>query len=467
MRKNYCKILKKVYNIYVCISYNFIGTFVFKRNAKYKQYQANEEVQMKKLYITLLAAVFAFAALTALTVPAAAVDLNETSDLTQLVTSNYKDAFMTIDTDGDQVKISGVFKDDLPNGIYFPLVEDTDNHLYVQSDGRFSGDITAKPLENGYYTFAVRFESRLIYSYTLKYNDGWSVPDNGIAAANAEKLKKITEAPPIAAAYYLSDEADRDEIEWTLEKLEGIVEDVCADETDDYIKAMKLIFWIGDNIAYDHAAAETSVTMDTVAVHNVLERGRTTCAGFANTFSALLEIAGIRSVNLKGAAVAGEITYPDLPTGTENHEFSAFWYEDEQRWVYCDPCWTSNNHYRDGMLYPEINNKTKFFDVTGEAFALNHRIDKAEERFYTQALAALEDSTAETEAEANAPEENEETDAETSENTSGTRPIVATRNEDENVTDKDTNLIPYIILGAVGVIVIAAGIILAVHKNKK
>lgn len=424
---------------------------------------------MKKIYVKLLAAVFAFMAMTALTAPAAAVDLNETADLSRLVTSNYKDAFMTIDTAGDQVKISGVFTDDRPNDLYFPEVDDTDRHILANSDGTFTGDITAKPFENGYYNICVRFDSRLIYSYTLKYNNGWSIPDNGIAASNAEKLKNINEAPPIAAAYYLSVEADRDEIEWTLEKLKEIVDEVCEGETDDYIKAMKLIFWIGDNIYYDHVAAETSVTMDTVAVHNVLGRSRTTCAGFANTFSALLEIAGIRSVNLKGAAVAGEITYPDLPTGTENHEFSAFWYEAEQRWVYCDPCWTSNCHYRDGTLYPEINNRTKFFDVTGEAFALNHRIDKAEERFYTQALAALDDSTAETEDGTDVPEETVDTNDETDESSADTRPVVTVTEQDRGNSDKDenVNLTPYIILGLVGVMVIGAGIILAVQKNKK
>ena len=228
---------------------------------------------------------------------------------------------------------------------------------------------------------------------------------------------------------------------------------------------MKLILWIGDNIYYDHVAAETSVTMDTVAVHNVLERRRTTCAGFANTFSALLETAGIRSVNLKGAAVAGDITYPDLPTGTENHEFSAFWYEKEQRWVYCDACWTSNNHYRGEEYETEINNRTKYFDVTGEAFALNHRIDKAEERFYTKALTALTPETKETETEPETEASTEKkTEKESAENTAG---AITAADENKIEPDAETNLAPYIILGLTGVMVIGAGIILAVQKNKK
>lgn len=418
---------------------------------------------MKKIYIIFLTAIFAAITLSS---PIRAVDLTATMNRNTLKTSNYKDAFMTLTADGDQVKISGVFKDDRPEDIYFPAINDTNCNLKTQSDGTFSGDITAKPFENGYYTIYIRFESRLIYPYTMKYDDsGWSIPDNGIAEANAKKLENITEAAPMAAAYYLSVEADEAEIEETLAELQSIVDEVCGDETDDYFKAMKLILWIGDNIYYDHVAAETSVTMDTVAVHNVLERRRTTCAGFANTFSALLETAGIRSVNLKGAAVAGDITYPDLPTGTENHEFSAFWYEKEQRWVYCDACWTSNNHYRGEEYETEINNRTKYFDVTGEAFALNHRIDKAEERFYTKALTALAPETKETETEPETEASNEKkTEKDSAENTAG---AITAADENKIEPDAETNLAPYIILGLTGVMVIGAGIILAVQKNKK
>lgn len=430
---------------------------------------------MKKNISVLLTALFFFLTLTLAAVPGYASFLDETGDLSRLVTSNYKDAYAIIDVSGDDIKISGVYKNDLPTAIEVVGVDETHNSMHVESDGRFAAEITAKPYEDGYYDIRIHFSSRLLFRYTLKYRDGWSVPDNGIAKANENKLQNIVTAVPMAAAYYLSVEADRDEIEETISELQRIVDEVCGDEADDYLKAKALILWIGENIYYDHDAADTSVTMDTVAVHNVLERRRTTCAGFANTFSALLEIAGIRSVNLKGAAVAGEITYPDLPTGTENHEFSAFWYEDESRWVYCDACWTSNGRYRDGEYQSEITNGTKYFDVTAEAFALDHRVDKAEERFYTQALAALDGEMTETEA----PEDTEEQENDSqsaseaqndAESAVTTLPVVT-----EQVIAGYTGVtgvnkatvIPFIILGLTGVMVIGAGVILAVNKRKK
>lgn len=426
---------------------------------------------MKKNISILLAALFFFLTLLSAAVPSHAAYLDETGNLSRLVTSNYKNAYAVIDVSGDDIKISGVYREDLPTSVAVIGVDETHNSMHVESDGRFTAEITAKPFEDGYYDLKIAFESRLIFRYILKYKGGWSVPDNGIAEANEKKLQNIVTTVPIAAAYYLSVEADRDEIEETLSELQGIVDEVCGDETDDYLKAKALILWIGENIYYDLDAAETSVTMDTVAVHNVLERRRTTCAGFANTFSAMLEIAGIRSVNLKGAAVAGEIDYPDLPTGTENHEFSAFWYEAESRWVYCDACWTSNGRYLDGEYYSEITNGTKYFDVTAQAFALNHRADKAEERFYTQALAAVDGEMTETEAPENTQVQESDSQSATeaqndAESAVTTLPVVT--EQVTGVTDNNkATVIPFIILGLTGVMVIGVGVILAVNKRKK
>ncbi len=426
---------------------------------------------MKKTYkktVYLLSAIISVIVLTAS--PCFALSLDETGDWYQLVTSNYKDGFMTVDTAGDRIIISGVFKNDYPKSITVMGADAEKEHLRTEGDGTFSGEIVCVPLVNSYYNLKITFNSRLIYTYVLKYNNGWSIPDNGIADANKKKFQNIVSAPPIAAAYYLSADGDRDEAEETLSELKTIVDEVCGDETDDYVKAMLLIDWIGENIFYDHDAAESSVTMDTVAIHNVLERRRTTCAGFANTFSALLETAGIRSVNLKGAAVAGEVTYETLTTGKENHEFSAFWYEAEKRWVYCDPCWTSNSSYRNGEYKQEISGKTRHFDVTGEAFALNHRIDKAEERFYTQALAALDGEIAETVTEREDTSESENNTSESgqaaiSEETSESRPAESAQEKKEEKNGSDPT--PYIIIGLTGVMVIGAGIILAVNKKKK
>ena len=74
---------------------------------------------MKKIYVCLLSAIIA---LTVLSSACFALNLEETGDWNQLITSNYKDGFMTIDTDGDRIKISGVFKNDYPKNISIQIL---------------------------------------------------------------------------------------------------------------------------------------------------------------------------------------------------------------------------------------------------------------------------------------------------------------------------------------------------------
>lgn len=407
--------------------------------------------------------------------------INETGNLSRLVTSNRKDAFATIDTSGDSVIISGVFKYDPPVALGIVGVDETENQLHVETDGVFTAKVSGTPFDNDYYDLYFQFQSGAYFRYVMKYDGGWYIPDNGIAAKNNEKLENITIAVPKAAAYYISKDADETEIRETLEEIQRISDEVCGDEEDDYEKAHLLLIWMGENIYYDHDAAETSVTLDTVAIHNVLERRRTTCAGFANTYSALLEAAGIRSVNLKGAAVAGEISFPELPTGVENHEFSAFWYERENRWVYADACWASGSHYRGGE-YTSGDWSDRFFDQTAEAFALRHRADKAEERLYFQVLDNLDFSDITTNTEQTEREEITES-IETAENTENTdsngggyttvqngenSPADTSDNsENGNKQNTETDIILIIVIGIIGVAIIVLGVSLALIRRKK
>ncbi len=375
----------------------------------------------------------------------------------RLVTSYNHDCYAEIKIDGDTFDISGVFADDRLTDVSISMVEPLNgNELSVQEDGSFTARIVCgERYKNASLNIIFMFESGLMMNYLLFGDEnGWYFPDNGLAQANAEKLEDIQTASPEAAAFYLSENADPDEIRETMAELEQIVGEVCGDETDDYKKAYLLNRWIGENIYYDHDAAESEVTLDTVAVHNVLERRRTTCAGFANTYCALLETAGIRGVNLKGAAAAQGVTYDDLPTTGENHEFTAFWYKQESRWAYVDPCWTSNGDYRDGEYYSGIPSD-KYFDITGEAFAFDHRADKAEERDYSAALDAL-DAGSETTPEA---QTSEETSSETE-----FSPV--TSSEEAASAENNSDVAVYILTGAVGLVLITAGIVFLARKKR-
>lgn len=399
--------------------------------------------------------------------------IEDTGNFSRLLTSNNPDYYSVFETEGDTITARGVYKSDTPTDIAINGVR-ANIKFRVESDGSYTAELSYTPIDAGYYYIYIKFESGAIDAYLMKYTDGWYFPDNALSRINDSKLENFYEAAPEAAAYYISPTADKTEIETALAELQRIVKDVCGDETDDYKKAYLLNRWMADNIYYDHDAAETSVTLDTVAIYNVLERRRTTCAGFANTFSALLETAGIRSLNLKGAAAANDVSYDDLPDTAENHEFSVFWYEKQNRWVYADACWSGAGDYRGGDLSQRVTHD-KYFDISSEAFSLDHRIDKAEERFYTKALETAEQSgaaeeTAAEETAETAPETADETNAssETSAPVTAAAPSSAKPDAEPQQSEKTPqDPTPFIIIGLTGVLVIAAGIILAINKRKK
>lgn len=399
--------------------------------------------------------------------------------LSHLVTTNNPDNYAVIDTEGDKITVRGKFTSDNPFMIDIFDTSCQSNDFKREGGGAFSGELICKPLENGYYNFYIGFDSKLAMTYLLKYDEkGWHIPDNNLNAKNAEKLKHIREADPMAAAYYISPTADKQQIKDTMEKIEAIAHQVCDGVEDDYQKAYLLNRWIADNIYYDHDAAETEVTIETVALCNVLDLHRTTCAGYANLLCALLEVEGIRSVNLKGAAVAGDITYETLTTGGENHEFSAFWYEKQQRWVYADACWSGAGDYKNGK-YENNTTYDKYFDVTGEAFSLNHRIDKVEERHYTKALEALEQQTAavssdNTETADTTPSsETAEITENTSKPTITAEPVTKDSSNEQNPSNPNNdkkedgfNTVLCVIICVIGAFIIVLGVILAVKRKK-
>lgn len=416
---------------------------------------------MKKFCIKAVSFAAAFtAALSALFTSVSALSvLSENIDTRFIITKN-PDCYAEITIDGNHFTVDGKVTDDPVKSVKFSVnaVEMTNYEFSSDPDDHtFHAEFDAQ-LAEGWCNFWLVGESNLVKSYRIQCDEkGWGFPDNGLAEANAEKLNHIQTAAPAASAYYLSQTADPEEIEWTLAELERIVQEVCGDEQDDYKKAWLLFRWEVDNIYYDHDAAETEVTLDTIAVHNVLERSRSTCAGYSNTYCALLETAGIRSVNLKGAAVAGEVSYEELLTAGENHEFTAFWYEKENRWAYVDPTWGSNGDYRNGEYTYEYPPSCEYFDVSDEAFALHHRIDKVEERNYTGALEVDVEGAEEPVLTSEAPEKTEP-----AETTTLPAPVTTTQSSE---TAGSNNFIIYIVIGAVGVIIVVLGIILALKKK--
>ena len=391
------------------------------------------------------------------------------NQLKKLITSNNPEYYSLIQLNGDQIDIVGKYSADPVDKIIIISSALSDYKINKESDGSFSATLVSGQ-SNGFEGYlCIYLQSGAYMPYYICYSDGWYFPDNGLAAQNDAKFANIRTAAASTAALYLSATSDADEVEETLGELEALAAEIVGDETDDYNKARLICRWVADNIYYDKDAAEAGISMETVAVHNVLETRKTTCAGYANTFSALLEAAGIKSVNIKGSVVAGDVTYQTLTTGVENHEWVAFWYEQGQRWVYADACWNSRNYYIDGAFYPGQNDE-QYFDITSEAFALNHRADKLEQRTYFSALEGLKPPTSVmTEATEETTAEPQETEAaaEQTEAASSQTAAQLTQNTENALQQQEQGLNPlYIAIGAVLLIGITVLVIYVISRKK-
>ncbi|MCL1903186.1 MAG: transglutaminase-like domain-containing protein [Oscillospiraceae bacterium] len=173
---------------------------------------------------------------------------------------------------------------------------------------------------------------------------------------------------------YLIGESERQEdIVETQKKIRDLAASVTEGIDGDYEKARAISAWVAENIFYDRVARDNEVTLETINLKNVLELRRTVCSGYANLTAALLAAEGIKSVT-----VLGNTSFNDEnPTGNP-HEWTAFWYEGEERWVLLDSGWDSFNYY-DGE-YVERERRVKFFDLSAEGFSEDHRARKAEFR---------------------------------------------------------------------------------------
>ena len=392
-----------------------------------------------------------------------------------LKTTNNPDYYAVFTCDGNTISAKGVFAENLPVGIGFINGGEASMNFTAKKDGSFTASVSKNRIFDEEEKIYIELASGAKIYYLVRWDDGWYFPDNGLSELNYAKFDKIVTAVPQASAYYLSADADQKEIEATVKRLSEIAAEVTEGVDDPYKQAELICTWVAKNVYYDHDAAEAGITIETVAIANVLDVKRTVCSGFANTYCALLETLGIKSVNIKGSVSNWEYPYDELLTNVENHEFTAFWYEKESRWVYVDSCWCGSSNYADG-IYSEGASDLQYFDITGEALSLNHRADKIEQRAYLEAAAPSETKTEEsTEASTEASAQTSTSADETTVTSSATEAtsettlysIVTLPPEDgEKSFFSQTGLVVAIVIFSVGIIALAVFLIINKRSGK-
>lgn len=380
-----------------------------------------------------------------------------------LRTSYNPESYALFEISGNTLFIRGVYKNDRIDKLFFPGTDYISGTYKLKStaDGGFEAEVS---LPEGYvYTnICIRLKSGAEFGYRINYSNGWYFMDNGLAESNRKVFDNIINENGETAAYYLSETADPNEIAEVQQRLREISDAVAGKETDDYEKARLLSRYVAENYYYDHDARKTSVSEKNIVLSQVLKKGRCVCTGFADLYCALLQAQGIDAVNIKGGSTGGEITYRELTDGVQNHEFTAFYYKKESRWVWVDSCWNGSGDYENGEYTKNLPHE-EFFDITDEALSLDHRADYAIRRDFFGAKGAEPSETT------MAATEEATTPQQTTQATTTAQVQIITEHEDVTAHEENAedNTVFYVIIGILGVsVIIAAGAVVKIIRKK-
>ncbi len=201
---------------------------------------------------------------------------------------------------------------------------------------------------------------------------------------NTRMLDNIIEYGDKYCVGYVSTSNDQERHRQTLNRLRELSDEICEGAKTDLEKVQKIEYWVADNIYYNFDAAETSVTAEVISLENVLGNKITTCAGYANMFSALCNMQGIYCVNLRGGTYIKEDTPDNLLAIPMNHEWNAVLLDGE--WLFIDTAWLSNNEYRNGEYIRSETMDTEYTDMDFEHMSYEHRIDLADYRDFASSI---------------------------------------------------------------------------------
>lgn len=309
-----------------------------------------------------------------------------------LLTSNNPDCYTLFTLDGLELTVQGKNTIYTIRDISFSAASSSETKLTVSSDGFYTGKLIAPEGFTGRLDIIIRYDD-FAHRFMLLCDKGeLYFPKNSLSYKNPEVFSEITDSPALVSKAYLTCVDDDELIASLQNNLREISAQITKGASTTYEKAWLIYDWLCRFMYYDHDAAESTITEETIAISNTSITKRTVCSGYASFYCALLEAAGIDAVTIKGSAAAGEVTYDTLETGRQNHEWSAFYCTEQERWVYADACWGSENDYQYGEYKTEDYIDTRYFDPTEEAFALNHRCDTAQRRAYLQSFSEAFDT---------------------------------------------------------------------------
>lgn len=234
-----------------------------------------------------------------------------------------------------------------------------------------------------------------------------------VVEQNTSKMEHINDHGAEFVVDYISESWDYNTVESILNQVKTLSDEICSGCGDDYEKICAMADYVSSTLSYDLDAKHNAVTFDVISLENVLEKKRTTCAGFSNLFSSMCNAQGLYCVNIRGSAVSpSDGIYSsnlDDENTVMNHEWTAVYYDAEQRWIYVDCTWDCTNYYENSEFRYGGSVRTTYRDISLENISKDHKAIIVDHREFFDALTVLEKPYSETEP----PQTQAETAAET------------------------------------------------------
>lgn len=158
-------------------------------------------------------------------------------------------------------------------------------------------------------------------------------------------------------------------------------DEIVGNETDDYTKVFLLHQWVAENIYYDYDAYYDP-DLRTINTATVLDQRRGVCAGYAALLRDLILAQGIPAIYCTNLSLNNS-SYALTASGGEDHAHTEAYVDG--RWIVMDATWDSNNEYRSGSYLTKSPNGYYYFDITPEAFALDHKTTSRDQKDYVAA----------------------------------------------------------------------------------
>lgn len=277
----------------------------------------------------------------------------------------------TVICNGNEIVLKGKASANFKPSLSIPHTES-----YTESGGYFTYTAVIRSGYTGYGNLLI-FTSCYVRIYADKGEAVFVVNDEAFKA-NRKAVENAIDQPPNQVAEYVATNADKTKIAEVLEEITNISKRICEGLTNDYDKLRAISRWVSENIYYDYIAYDAGVPANTLTLDYMLKNKSSVCGGYSNMTSALAAAQGIKVYNVHGSAVNNHLTFGERDPAYHEWNYAVI----DGRVVFIDSGWNShcvrnrNGSYKSGAV------TAKYFDISAEALAQDHKARYAEYRDY-------------------------------------------------------------------------------------